>query len=365
MFIISLAGALLLFHAATGWQTATPAPLAVRRPDFGYGANVADLKNAPRLREMGFGWMKAFVSWDGLEPVPGAYDWTDLSKATVAARQNRLGLVLRIDRVPPWARPNNPDPTSPPDPSFLRAWGSFLADVARRGRGHVAAYEIWNEPNLASEWGGRSPDPAYYVEMLQAAYHGIKSADPGAQVVSAGLAPTLGDGGREAMDNLAYLRAMYELGAGAYFDVLGSHPYGFASPPDANPRSMASFRSAELEREVMVEHGDGAKAVWATEAGWLLDPAAAGRGACWESPSVQEILWQAMDQPAQARYLVEAYQYAYENWPWMGAIFLFNLDFSLAPWYSNPCEPMTFYSLLGPDGEPRAGFQALREMPKR
>lgn len=360
-----MAGAVVLLLAATGWETNTPAPMAVQRPEFGYGANVADLVNAPRLRQMGFNWMKAFVSWDGLEPEQGEYDWTNLSKATVAARQSRLGLVLRVDRVPAWARPENNDPTAPPDPAFLDSWGSFLKEVARRGRGHVAAYEIWNEPNLAWEWGGRSPDPAYYVEMLRQAYRGIKSADPGAMVVSAGLAPTLGDGGREAVDNLAYLRAMYERGAGAYFDILGSHPYGFASPPDAEPRAMASFRSSELEREIMVENGDTAKAVWATEAGWLLDPRGAGRGACLESPAIQEIVWQAMDQEDQARHLVEAYRYAYDNWPWMGAIFLFNLDFSLAPWYSNPCEPMTFYSLLGPDGGPRPAFQALREMPKR
>lgn len=357
-------GLVLLFLAAQSWQRVPPARLSLQRPDFGYGANVADLKNAPRLSEMGFQWMKGFVSWEGLEPKPGEYDWTDLSKAIVAARRNHLGLLLRVDGVPPWARPDNPSPTAPPDRPFLEAWGRFLEDLARRGRGQVAAYEAWNEPNLAGEWGGRPPDPAYYVEMLRVAYQRIKAGDPEALVVSAGLAPTQGDGGGEALDNLRYLRTMYELGAGAYFDILGSHPYGFASPPEADPRAQASFRSPELEREVMLEFGDGAKVVWATEAGWLLDPGAVGLGLCRESPALRGTLWQAVDPEVQARYLVQAYRYAYENWPWMGAIFLFNLDFSLAPWYPDPCQPMAFYSLLGPKGEPRAAFGALREMPK-
>ncbi len=355
---------LLAFLLVQGWDAVPQARLELQRPGFGYGVNVADLKNAPRVREMGFRWMKGFVGWDSLEPKPGEYDWTDLSKAVVASRQSRLGLLLRIDHAPDWSRPDHPEAGAPPDPDFLVAWGEMLFRVAQRGKGQVAAYEIWNEPNLASEWGGRAPDPAYYVEMLRVAYQRIKAVDPGARVVSAGLAPTLGDGGIEAVDNLVYLREMYRLGAEDYFDVLGSHPYGFGSPPDSDPHKVASFRSIELEREIMVEFGDGAKPVWATESGWLLDPGAVGLTGCRDKPPVQRDLWQAVDASTQARYSVEAYRYAYDNWPWLGAIFWFNLDFATAPWYSDPCEPMGFYSLLGPDSQPRSAFEALKAMPK-
>lgn len=361
---IRVLGVVLLLFTALSWQAVPPAPPRLERPDFGYGANVADLENAPRLGPMGFQWMKGFLGWESLEPKPREYDWTDLSKAIAAARQNRLGLLLRVDRAPAWARLDNPNPTAPPSRPFLGAWGNFLEELARRGKGHVAAYEIWNEPNLPWEWGGRPPDPGYYVEMLQIAYQRIKAGDPGALVVSAGLAPTQDDGQRGTWDSLRYLRAMYELGAAPYFDVLGSHPYGFASPPEADPSTAASFRSVELERQVMLEFGDSAKTVWATESGWLLDPSAVGLGPCRGSPALGEALWQAVEPEVQALYLVRAYRYAYENWPWMGAIFLFNLDFSLAPWYADPCEPMAFYSLLGPDGQERAAYQALRDMPK-
>lgn len=353
-----------LFLVAQGWNTAPYARLTLERPDFGYGVNIADLKNAPYVNEMGFQWIKGFVGWDSLEPKPGEYNWTDLSKVVVAARDARLGLLLRIDRPPAWAHPDNSEPNAPPDPAFLDAWGDMIEKVAQRSRGHVAAYEIWNEPNLSWEWGQRPPDPVYYVEMLKVAYQRIKAVDPEVLVVSAGLAPTQGDGGNQSTDNLTYLRKMYELGAGAYFDVLASHPYGFALPPDADPQRAASFRSAEMERRVMVEFGDAAKPVWATESGWFLDPAAVGLGACRESPPLKDTLWQAVDPDKQARYTTDAFQYAYENWPWLSAIFLFNLDFATAPWYPDPCEPMKFYSLLGPDGAPRAAFDALRDMPK-
>lgn len=360
---ILLSALLILLVMSQSWETAPYARAAVRRPAFGYGSNVADLANAPRLAEMGFGWMKGFVGWDGLEPRPDEYDWTDLSKAVASARENRLGLLLRIDRAPEWARPDNLDPSAPPALAYLDEWGEMLENLARRGRGRVAAYEIWNEPNLASEWGGRAPEPAYYVRMLAIAYQRIKSGDPGARVISAGLAPTQGDGGAAA-DNLTYLRRMYELGAGGYFDILGSHSYGFGNVPQADPLTEASFRSVELERKLMLEFGDGLKPVWITETGWPAEPGAIGLGACRDRPPVQEMLWQSVDPELQGRYMAQAYQLAYESWPWVDAVFVFNLDFAAAPWYSDPCETMKLYSLLGPDGAPRAAFDSLKQMPK-
>lgn len=88
---IPVLGVVLLLVAALGWQTVPPARLRLERPDFGYWANVADLKNAPLLSHMGFRWTKGFVGWDSLEPRPGRFDWTDLSKAIAAARRNGLG----------------------------------------------------------------------------------------------------------------------------------------------------------------------------------------------------------------------------------------------------------------------------------
>ncbi len=67
----------------------------------------------------------------------------------------------------------------------------------------------------------------------------------------------------------------------------------------------------------------------------------------------------------QADYLVRAYRYAYANWPWMGVVCTFNLDFSTAPWYANrPAEPMCWYSVLNPDFSARPAYSALRTMAK-
>jgi hypothetical protein len=39
-------------------------------------------------------------------------------------------------------------------------FGEFCGAMAERYRGRIGAYEVWNEPNLAREWGNEPPDPA-------------------------------------------------------------------------------------------------------------------------------------------------------------------------------------------------------------
>jgi hypothetical protein len=153
---------------------------------------------------------------------------------------------------------------------------------------------------------------------------------------------------------VAFIRALYAAGAKGFFDVLGSHPYGFASSPDQlNPNGVTDFRRVADQYQVMVEQGDGQKEVWATEFGWLLT------ASCdWPDRN-----WQKVSEQDQASYLVRAYEVARTEWPWMGAMFVFNLDFAMVPWYQE-CDPMRYYSLLDPSGSPRQAYTSLKAMPK-
>src|SRR3972149_737505 len=190
---------------------------AIVPPGFIYGVSVADLNNTPRVKELGFPWMKSHLPWRAVEAKRGQYRWTDLDKAIRAATENNLGLVLRVDRAPEWSHPSNRDPAAPPDSEFLPDFRRFLQIAAARGAGRVLAYEIWNEPNLSIEWGGKPPDAAGYARLLQAGYEGVKAGDPNALVVSAGLANTDEQSARST-DELVFLRAFYQAGATPYFD---------------------------------------------------------------------------------------------------------------------------------------------------
>ena len=257
------------------------------------------------------------------------------------------------------------------------AWAlaAHISDTWRTRGLLTAAYEIWNEPNLDYEWGGR-PDAGQYTRLLQAGYRGIKAGDPLAIVVSAGLAPTGGSaaevalarrlyGADQVIPDLTFLRGMYRNGAQGYFDALGSHPYGGPDAPATPPGASTGpiyFRRAEEQRQVMLSFGDQSP-IWATEFGWVLETD------CY----LGEHEWMEVAEAQQADYLAAAYEYADENWPWMGPMFLFNLDCGSVYWYA-ACDPVRWYSITYRENPydpahspllPRQAFGRLRELAKR
>jgi hypothetical protein len=171
-------------------------------------------------------------------------------------------------------------------------------------------------------------------------------------------------GAIQVTPDLTFLRNMYKNGAKGYFDALGSHPYGGSYAPDTPPDQVTMpiyFRRAEEQRQVMLDHGDDSP-LWNTEFGWVLET----------SCNLGEHEWMEVSEAKQAEYLAAAYAYAEENWPWMGPMFLFNLDFATVSWYAH-CDPMRWYSITyrenpqDPGNSPiltRQAFGALRDMPK-
>jgi len=136
----------------------------------------------------------------------------------------------------------------------------------------VHHYEIWNEPNLVGSWPtADDPDLATteYMAMVKAAYPRIKAADPRSVVLVGALSRREYVGGRPN----DWVEAMYDKGLKGNFDALSIHPYTDPEVPGENTRPAYSWlqmvgpwddRTPSV-RELMVEHGDGAKRVWITE----------------------------------------------------------------------------------------------------
>ncbi len=182
-------------------------------------------------------------------------------------------------------------------------FAQFVADFAARYAGVIDQLIIWNEPNLAFEWGYQQVDPAGYARLLHAVYAPAHAANPNVQILAAGLAPTLEpEGSPNGLNDLIYLEQLYEAGAQADFDALAIHAYGFTSPPDDPPAAdKLNFRRAELLRAMMVAHGDADKPAYITETGWNDNPR-----------------WTLAVTPSERiAYSVEALQWAQANWDWL------------------------------------------------
>ncbi|MDQ6695567.1 MAG: S-layer homology domain-containing protein [Chloroflexota bacterium] len=326
-------------------QTTAVRPKAPATSSLQYGFVMALLSNNITVKNMGFNWVQYGAYWKDAEPNPGQYDWGNVDNVVNSARNAHIGVVIRVSRPPTWARDPNCAGNDTCPPANAADFGNFVQALAAHARSltpYPLAYEIWNEPNTGEEWGQLCPDPNRYTDLLRAAYPHIKNADPSALVVG-GVVSTVGETPLSPMchmDDMTFLNGMYQAGAAPYFDILSDHPYGYISAPETDPSigTRLVFRRAEEHRQLMVQYGDAAKQIWATEIGWAIDPAT-------EGSSCGRPDWYFVFSPQQqADYLVRAYNWAKSYWPWMGAMFVFNFDFNQAPWYQQ-CDAFRFWAV--------------------
>jgi hypothetical protein len=285
------------------------------------------------MKEAGFGWVKQAFAWETIEGAgKGQFDWSIADRVVRQTHEAGLKMLARLSSDPElttfWAGhpPGNAD-----------NFAEFAFAVANRYNcsaqavGCIQAYQIWNEPNLAREWGGNRPNPAQYVEFLRKAYAAIKRANPNAIVINAGMAPT-GDNNEFAMPDDLYYDAMYQAMGGnstGYFDMLGVHGAGFAAPPELDPAvaednqkyggyRFFAFRHVEDIRAIMERYNDGAKRIVLLEFGWTFDSVNASYK--WHGADA------GIDMFVQAKYLKDAYAYAAANWqPWIALMSLLTM----------------------------------------
>jgi len=371
----------------TGEQAETPPPAQVQintepvtmtSPDYGmqvflfWKEEIAD-RDLQLVQDAGFRWVKQEFAWREIEGAgKGEFDWSRTDRIMDQIDAHGLKVIIRLGVQPEWAGGGYPE-IGPPN--NLQDFADFVTAVATRYKGRIDAYQIWNEPNLSREWGNRPPNAAEYTEMLKIAYEAIKAVDPYPIVISAGMAPTTRNDD-VARPDIYYIQEMYDAGASAYFDALGAHGPGYASPPETDPAEIArtpgmanpgdfennvpeelrrvyGFRHVEDVREVMVRNGDEAKQIVLLEFGWTIDPRP-------DSP----YRWHAVTPEQQDKYFQRAYAFAKENWrPWIGVM---SLIYVANPQWTMQDE-QTYWSIVYPtypEFTPAPAYFGLKQMPK-
>ena len=355
----------------------------------------------------GFGWAKQQIRWEDYEiqapecerdrgncieqAVNGRpkyfrknrTEWLDAIVEDASA--NGVRLMISVVRAPDfYAAPGG---HSPSDPQTL---GDFLQFLVTRYKGKVHAVEPWNEQNLAWEWGARlwpnapaSPPQGVveFVRQQQAAYKGVKAADPSVSVVLPALTPTglgecwLDPGGRasggcveqvqKAIDDRLYLDFLFQVNNGEikqYYDVLGVHPSGYNNPPDdfTEQKTVASttfkghgsfyVRRYQQLREVQLKYGDN-KPMWFTEVGW-----AATRQSI---PGYE--FGRDNSEAARGQYIARLLEQINADAPYVTGVFLWNLNFrTVVP----ESDEKFGFGLLNPDLSPTPGYTCAADFVK-
>lgn len=341
----------------------------------GYGFNVWGLSSDAAFRYKvyanvqgaGFGWMRQQVEWAAMEPQKGNFgnDTTaQLDQFVNGASAKGIKVLLSIVKSPDWVGAKGGLPTKTQD------FTDFMSFVTQRYKGKVQAYEIWNEENYAVETGGKV-NVAAYLPVLKAGFQAVKKSDPKAVVVFGGMTPTGVNDPAVALNDVEYLRQIYALNGGEikqYYDVLGAHPGSNCNDPDhsypANPQgcdvsgtgkadfandNSFYFQRIQDLRKVMVDAGEGNTKMWLTEFGWTTANQAKG----YEYGAF-------VSEQQQAQYLVRAFQLG-KSYPWMGVMFVWNLNFSSI---TQPSDEKYPWSVLTSDWSPRPAYTALKNMPK-
>lgn len=262
----------LMGAAACTPPPVTPPPTGCVTGDIGVAAGAplmylsdADLdREIAEMKAVGARWLRVDIDWSVIEPNRGQQNWSVPDRVIGKARAAGLELVGIIAYTPAWARVANGADTHgyPADPA---QFATFSRQVAQRYSNRVSHWEIWNEPNLTSFFRPRA-DIDKYVQLLAAAAPAIKSVQGAARILNGGLAPAVDDGTN--ISPVTFVQQLYAKGAHQYFDILSIHPYSYpALPSDASTQSWNTFYRMRLMRDVMVQYGDSATRIWATEFG--------------------------------------------------------------------------------------------------
>jgi len=246
-------------HSFAGFET----DRSLVSPDSRFGLNVARMELAPKLRNLGIGWVRfENMKWPFVSPEPHEYHFdgstapwhVNTDDILGAYDGNGLNVLNYMFLTPKWissapAGTKENRITSFP-PKDLSLYGEFCFQVAARygnakhspevllsndkksGLGLVHHYEMWNEPDLNPKpdagWGGWSASMDEYYEMMRYGAEAVKKADPMATVTTAGYASI-------SPDTLNRLRT-YRYPDGKcpldFVDLINVHYYSGQVPPE-------------------------------------------------------------------------------------------------------------------------------------
>ena len=225
-----------------GAPTGPPPPSTANTSGFELGGQALSFAHPGHMKNARMTWVKRQVKWHG----EGAHNHQHLIDS---AHANGFKVLLSVigDKNQIAGNPG----------AFYQSYANFLAGLARGG---ADAIEVWNEMNIDREWPAGQISGANYVQMLSAAYHAIKGANPGTLVISGAPAPTgfFQGCGPNGGDDDCYLRQMAAAGAANVMDCVGVHYNAGIVPPDATsgapvgssghyswylPRMMTLYRS--------------------------------------------------------------------------------------------------------------------------
>jgi hypothetical protein len=118
------------------------------------------------LRRVGIDMSRERMSWGGLEPQSGKFDWENGGMETLRREYARCGVKMleMFHDAPAWTGAVKGNPYPKDLPAAFRSWSA----IAARWSNTWAALEVWNEPDIF--FGGDAPADQYIPLVKTIAY---------------------------------------------------------------------------------------------------------------------------------------------------------------------------------------------------
>ena len=298
------------------------------------GAELEQILN--RARDAGIGWVRIDFVWAYVETSRDHFDWTVYDNLAAEARERGIEIFASLVYSPDWATGGPALIGVPDDPA---EWADFCERAARRYRGTIRHWGLWNEPNLPHFWDGTRQQ---YIDLiLKPGAAAIRAGNPDALVGGPDLAHlTAGDA-----DWYDWLREVL-LEAGDDLDFVTHHAYDEDGPRDLTEKLEGSTLFGNRPQfwdtvtptveEVLKNAGWWGKPFWLTETGW-------------ESAEVTEA-----NQAAYLRGFLEEWFTGKPEQSWIDKIFVYEMKDGPSP--SSPS-----WGILRPNGNPKPAWTAYRD----
>jgi hypothetical protein len=220
------------------------------------------------------------LGWIQVQPSKNTFHWAETDQLVGSLAMVGIRPAPFVYAPPRWAHTGGVR-RPPLGASAKKAWQNFLRRAVGRygprgsywkspyhqqfGSGAtpwpITSWQIWNEPNLKAF----SPGSTYrqkaqkYGQLVQISHSAIRSKDPKARIVLAGIAT------QNDPDAFNFLNSLYSVrGIKSSFEAAAEHPY--ASTNAKIKTAIKRFRS------VMAKHGDRRTPLWITEFAWGSGP---------------------------------------------------------------------------------------------
>ncbi|MES1242819.1 MAG: cellulase family glycosylhydrolase [Acidobacteriota bacterium] len=246
--------------------------VAVEASPFGVNIHLPQGAELQRILDQaqaaGIGWVRIDFVWAYVETSQDHFDWRIYDAIAAEARKRGIEVFATLAYTPQWATSGPFFLGVPDNPAD---WADFCSRAAKRYKGQIRYWGLWNEPNLDHFWAGT--EQQYLDVILKTGADAIHAANPDAQVAGPELAHlTSGDA-----DWYDWLRDTL-LQAGGRLDLVTHHVYDSDGPKDVAKKLAGKTLFGDRPglwdtvnptlEEVLKNAGWWGKPLWITETGW-------------------------------------------------------------------------------------------------